>query len=117
VARYRVEMYVDARGRSRLEDWLEDLSAYHRALALRLIKRLEEQGPDIRPPVAKPLAHLEAPIWELRHPSGLRIYYWREGMDRFVVAAGELKQQDRPDPRLLAWVVRAYHESRRREVN
>ncbi len=112
---YRVVLYVDARGRSQVRDWLEDLQRQNPKLhqyALRLLRTLEEQGPDLRPPLAKPLAHLDAPIWELRHRTGIRLYYWRQGEFLFVVAAGELKEQDSPDPRLLRLAIRAYKEMR-----
>jgi putative component of toxin-antitoxin plasmid stabilization module len=120
VGRYRVVFYEDARGRSQVRDWLEDLKRHNPKLhtfALRLLWTLGEQGPDLRPPLAKPLAHLEAPIWELRHRTGIRLYYWRQEELLFVVAAGEVKDQDSPDPKLLKLAVQAYKAMKKGKVN
>ncbi|BDG29811.1 type II toxin-antitoxin system RelE/ParE family toxin [Thermus thermophilus] len=116
MAQYRVELYRDARGYSQVLEFFNTLKRSNPkllAFAQRLLKNLEEHGPDLRPPLAKPLKGLQAPIWELRHPSGLRLYYWRQGATLFVVAAGEVKKDDKPDPALLELAVRAYRESQR----
>ncbi len=115
MARYRVELYRDAQGYSQVLEFfgfLRRSSPKLWAFAQRLLKSLEDQGPDLRPPLAKPLKGLEAPLWELRHPSGLRLYYWRKEATIFVVAAGEVKKADKPDPALLELAVKAYRESR-----
>ncbi|TBH17455.1 type II toxin-antitoxin system RelE/ParE family toxin [Thermus thermamylovorans] len=120
MGRYRVEFYVDAKGRSQVQDWLENLKRHNpklHAFALRLLRTLEEQGPDLRPPLAQPLAYLEAPIWELRHRTGIRLYYWRQGELLFIVAAGEVKDQNRPDPKLLNLAVQAYKAMKKGKVN
>ncbi len=116
MARYRVELYRNAQGYSQVLEFFGSLEKSNPklwAFALRLLKSLEEQGPDLRPPLAKPLKGLQAPIWELRHRSGLRLYYWRQEAAIFVVAAGEVKKDDKPDPALLEFAVKAYRESRR----
>jgi len=116
VARYRVELYRDARGYSQVLEFFDFLRRSNPklwAFALRLLNTLEQQGPDLRPPLAKPLKGLGAPIWELRHPSGLRLYYWQQERTLFVVAAGEVKKGDKPDPALLEYAVAAYRESRK----
>ncbi|WP_105317361.1 type II toxin-antitoxin system RelE/ParE family toxin [Thermus tenuipuniceus] len=120
MGRYRVVFHVDAKGRSQAQDWLDNLKRQNpklHAFALRLLRMLEEQGPDLRPPLAKPLAHLGAPIWELRHRTGIRLYYWRQEELLFVVAAGEVKDQDSPDPKLLELAVQAYKAMKKRKVN
>lgn len=117
MGRYRVELYVDERGRSQIRDWLDDLGRHRPHLygyAQRLLVLLEDLGPEMRPPLAKPLRYLDAPIWELRHRSGIRMYYWRQDEVVFVVAAGEVKKQDSPDPGLLELTVRAYKASQER---
>ena len=116
MAQYRVELYRDARGYSQVLEFFNTLKRSNPkllAFAQRLLKNLEEHGPDLRPPLAKPLKGLQAPIWELRHPSGLRLYYWRQGATLFVVAAGEVKKRDEADPDLLEFAVKAYRESQR----
>lgn len=117
MAQYRVELYRDARGYSQVLEFFGRLRRSNPklfAFAERLLRNLENQGPDLRPPLAKPLKGLQAPIWELRHPSGLRLYYWRQGATLFVVAAGEVKKRDEADPDLLEFAVNAYRESRRK---
>jgi hypothetical protein len=117
VAQYRVELYRDSQGYSQVLEFFGRLRKSNPklfAVAQRLLKNLEDQGPDLRPPLAKPLKGLQAPIWELRHRSGLRLYYWRQGAKLFIVAAGEVKKQDEADPALLELAVTAYRESRRK---
>jgi len=63
----------------------------------------------MRPPMSK---HIEGPIWELRHDSGIRLYYWRDDETIFVVAAGELKKKNKADQKLIAYAQRAYAEWR-----
>lgn len=64
-------------------------------------------GSDLKGDQAK---HIEGPIWELRHRSGIRIYYWRQGKAVFVAAAGEVKQRDKADQRLIDYALQAYQE-------
>lgn len=119
MARYRVEFYRSAQGYSQVLEFFGSLRKSNPKLfdfAMRLLSNLEDQGPDLRPPLAKPLKGLQASIWELRHRSGLRLYYWRQEATIFVVAAGEIKKGDKPDPTLLEFAVKAYRESRR-DVN
>lgn len=111
--RYRVLTYVDNRGRSQLKEWLAELRKSNpqaRGIVRRLLQRLQIEGPEMRPPMAK---HIEGPIWELRHRSGIRLYYWRESEHIFVVAAGELKKKDKADPKLIEYALRAYEEWRK----
>jgi len=107
---YQIEFYEDARGRSQIKEWLLGLrksnpKAY--ATAWRLLERLQLEGPEMKPPATK---HIQGPIWELRHNSGIRIYYWRQGKRLFVAAAGELKKRDKADPKLIQYALRAYQE-------
>ena len=64
MARYRVELYRDARGYSQVLEFFDFLRRRNPklwAFALRLLKTLEQQGSDLRPPLAKPLKGSERP--------------------------------------------------------
>ncbi|GAA6756178.1 hypothetical protein Thermus77420_16540 [Thermus thalpophilus] len=109
--RYEVLLYEDASGHSQIKVWLLSLKksnprAYAKARWL-LYELLPSQGPNLREPYAK---HINGPIWELRHNSGIRIYYWRQETTIFVAAAGEVKQQNKADPELISYALRAYQE-------
>lgn len=71
MAQYRVELYRNARGYSQVLEFFNTLKRSNPkllAFAQRLLKNLEEHGPDLRPPLAKPLKGLQAPIWEAAPP-------------------------------------------------
>lgn len=108
--KYKVLLYEDERGYSQVKEWLNKLEKSNpraRQAVRRLLERLKIEGPDM---VVK---HIDGPIWELKHRLGVRLYYWRENENTFIVAAGELKQRDRADPRLIEYALRAYEEWRR----
>ncbi len=109
---YEVVLYEDERGRSQIKEWLAWLGKSNpraRQKARKLLRRLVIEGPNMRPPMCE---HIQGPIWELRDHSGIRLYYWRGSERLFVVAAGELKQKDKADPRLIEYALRAYEERR-----
>lgn len=104
-------LYEDANGRSQIKEWLrrlQEADPKKYAKARRLLKELLPTfGPELREPHVK---HIQGPIWELRHHSGIRIYYWRQDATLFVAAAGEVKQKNKADPKLIAYALRAYQE-------
>lgn len=110
-ANYQVRFYEDAEGRSQIKSWLEELKQTNPSLYAKARWMLKEllptMGPDLKEPQAK---HIEGPVWELRHRSGIRIYYWRQEKTVFVAAAGEVKQRDKADRELINYALRAYTE-------
>ena len=109
---YKVVLYEDERGRSQIKEWLVWLGKSNpraRQKVRKLLERLKIEGPNMRPPMCK---HIHGPIWELRDYSGIRLYYWRGSERLFVVAAGELKQEDKADQGLIEYALRAYEEWR-----
>lgn len=110
-ANFQVLLYEDDKGRSQIKSWLEKLKEANPSLYTKARWMLKEllptMGPDLKEPQAK---HISGPIWELRHRSGIRIYYWRQEKVVFVAAAGEVKQRDKADPHLVAYALQAYRE-------
>jgi len=112
--KYQVLLYEDERGRSQVKEWLirlEKSNPKARQQARRLMERLRLEGTDLRPPIAKRIKG-KGKIWELRHRSGLRLYYWQDDDNTFIIAAGELKQRDKADPGLIEYAMRAFEEWR-----
>lgn len=110
-ANYQVLLYEDAEGRSQIKTWLEELKQTNPLLYAKARWMLKELLPTIGPHLKEPQAkHINGPVWELRHRSGIRIYYWRQGKTVFVAAAGEVKQRDKADPSLIAYALQAYRE-------
>lgn len=110
--RYEVVFYQDERGRSQLKEWLRELKRSNpraHAKVIRMIEKLEDQGPDLRMPHAK---HIKGPIWELRKDE-LRVYYWQDDERLFIAAAGEAKQRNEADSELIAYALAAHREWKR----
>jgi hypothetical protein len=108
---YQVELYREESGYCQVETWLKKLAKSNpktAAKAVWLLDLLAAEGPALAAPYVK---HIEGPIWELRAKRGtdaIRIYYWRQGRALFVAAAGEVKQQDRADPALVSYALKAH---------
>jgi hypothetical protein len=108
---YAVYEYEDANGYSEIREWRKQLMKSNPKASAKvawLIDLLEEKGTDLKMPYAK---HIEGPIFELRGQSRhdyVRLYYWQQDKVIFIVAAGELKQQDKADPRLVKKALQAY---------
>lgn len=84
---WRVEFYIDARGRSPVEKFLDALSVTERAEALRVLRLLREYGISLGMPHARPIGGL----WELR-PGPNRFFYVAMTGRRFVVLHGYRKR-------------------------
>ena len=84
---WRVEFYVDRRGRSPALEFLRLLPKHEQAEALRVIDLLEEFGVVLGMPHARPIAGL----WELR-PGPNRFFYVAHTGRRFIILHGYRKQ-------------------------
>lgn len=106
---YRVDEYIDESGWSQYREWRDKLAVDNPKADLRaegLINQLKAGGPNLRYPK---VSHIRDKIWELRGGE-IRIYYWREDAETFIVAAGECKQQGKADERLVQCALDAYSE-------
>jgi phage-related protein len=84
---WRVEFYVDRRGRSPALEFLKSLPKPEQAEALRVIDLLQEYGLAVGMPHARPVAAL----WELR-PGPNRFFYVAHTGRRFIILHGYRKQ-------------------------
>ncbi|MDT7919966.1 MAG: type II toxin-antitoxin system RelE/ParE family toxin [Meiothermus sp.] len=108
-ASYQVLLYQDAKGRSQIKEWLDGLKRSNPGLYAKARWMLTDQlavlGSD-----HSDCKHIKGPIWELRHRSGIRIYYWRQEKTVFIAAAGEVKQRNKADQKLVEYALKAFQE-------
>ncbi len=110
MSQYEVELYEDEDGNSQIKTWLYELQRKQpkvRAKVARMFEKLESLGYELKMPHCK---HVQGPIWELRNPDGIRVYYFRAGKQVFVAAAGEVKKEDDADSALLQYALKAHKE-------
>ncbi len=96
---WTVEMYVDARGRQVVSDWLHGLGDKDRARVARTIGLLAEHGAQLGMPHSR---HLRGKLYELRVSVGRRDYrvlYFATVGRRFVLLHGFSKKTDKTPAR------------------
>lgn len=109
-----VVLYEDPQGRSQIKEWLGRLKRDNPRLYTKAMWLLREFLPAAALQASSDqVKHIRGPIWEVRHRSGLRIYYWRQGEKLFVAAAGEVKSRSKADPALVEYALKAYEEYNR----
>ena len=99
---WTVENYIDARGRSPVEEFLDQLPASDRARIDQTIGLLEEFGLQLGPPYVK---HLEDKLWELRVRAGRKAYrviYFAFTGRRFIILHAFLKKTQKAPRREIA---------------
>ncbi|GAA6735050.1 hypothetical protein YIM1640_22090 [Thermus oshimai] len=107
----KVVLYQDPQGRSQIKEWLGRLKRDNPYLYTKAMWLLREFLPTAALQASSDqVKHIRGPIWEVRHRSGLRIYYWRQEEKLFVAAAGEVKSRSKADPSLVEYALRAYEE-------
>ncbi len=110
---YVVYEYEDETGYSEFREWRKALRRSNpRASAKvdRLIALLEDKGTTLSFPY---VSHIDGPIYELRGKTGrnaVRIYYWQQDKEVFIAAAGEVKQQNQADRKLIKKALAAFEE-------
>lgn len=110
---FEVYEYEDESGHSEFREWRIALQRSNQQASAKvdwLIDLLEQKGTTLPSQYAK---HIEGSIYELRGKAGrnaVRIYYWQQEKAIFIAAAGEVKQQNRADPKLVRKALAAYHE-------
>ena len=88
---WSVEFYLDDRGVSPVELYLESLQPNDRAVMLRVIKLLGAYGVQLSMPHAR---RVEGPLWELRAGPG-RVFYFVAHGRRCVLLHGYRKKTRR----------------------
>jgi phage-related protein len=102
MSNWTVENYIDARGRSPVEEFFNQLAANDRARIDQTIRLLEEFGLQLGPPYVK---HLEGKLWELRVRAGRRFYrviYFAFTGQRFILLHAFLKKTQKTPRREIA---------------
>jgi phage-related protein len=102
MSNWTVENYIDARGRSPVEEFFDQLPANDRARIDQTIGLLEEFGLQPGPPYVK---HLEGKLWELRVRAGRRSYrviYFAFTGQRFILLHAFLKKTQKTPRREIA---------------
>jgi len=95
VTDWTVESYIDPRGRSPVEEFLDRLPADDRARIDHTIGLLREFGLQLGLPYVK---HLEGKLWELRIPVGRKAYrviYFAFTGQRFILLHAFLKRMQK----------------------
>ena len=114
---YAVYEYEDENGHSEFREWRLELRRSNPQASAKvdwLIDLLEDKGTSLQFPY---VSHIGGPIYELRGKTGrntVRIYYWQQDGELFIVAAGEVKQQNEADRRLIKKALAAHEEYNRR---
>ena len=91
VLKWQVDFYVEEGGKAPVEEFLESLPKKHRAKALAVIRKLEEEGPALPFPFS---SQVKGRLRELRSQFGrtrLRILYFADSRRRFVLLHGLVK--------------------------
>ena len=99
---WTVENYIDARGHSPVEEFLNRLPVRDRARVHQTIGLLEEFGLQLGPPYVK---HLEGKLWELRVRTGRKAYrviYFAFSGRRFILLHAFLKKTQKTPRREIA---------------
>jgi len=102
MSNWTVENYIDARGRSPVEEFLSQLPASDRARIDQNIGLLGEFGLQLGLPYVK---HLEDKLWELRVRAGRKAYrviYFAFTGQRFILLHAFLKKTQKAPRREIA---------------
>jgi phage-related protein len=110
---WRVEFYIDARGTSPVEEFLNGLQPGERAKADRYMRLLCEFGVQLGMPHAKALKG-HKPLWELR-PLPIRLLYFAHTGHRFIILHAFRKRSGRTRGRDIDIAERRMAEIREEE--
>lgn len=92
---WRVDFFVDDRGRAPVEEFLTGLPLHHRARALAIVKMLEQEGPNLPFPYS---SQVRGRLRELRTQLGkekLRLLYFGDARRAFILLHGIVKRTAR----------------------
>lgn len=113
---WRVDFFVDVRGRAPVEEFLASLPLQHKAKALALIKMLEQEGPNLPFPYS---SQVRGKLRELRTQQGkdkLRILYFGDATRVLVLLHGFVKRSAKlPEEEIRTAEARMELHSRRLE--
>lgn len=102
---WKVEFYLDARGKNPVLEFINSLSPKERAVVLRVIDLLEEYGTTLRMPHARPVGDL----WELRAGAG-RVFYVAIHKRRLLLLHGYRKQSQKAPKQEIETAKRRLHD-------
>jgi len=92
---WRVDFFVEDRGRAPVEEFLAGLPLHHRARALAIVKMLEQEGPNLPFPYS---SQVRGRLRELRTQHGkdkLRLLYFGDARRAFILLHGIVKRTAR----------------------
>ena len=110
---WTVEFYVDIRGRSPVEDFVDSLQESEQAKVYNSLRLLREFGVQIEMPHARPLRG-HSPLWELR-PFPNRLIYFAHRGRRLIVLHGFRKQSRKTPQQEIQIAERRMEEFLRRQ--
>jgi phage-related protein len=108
---WTVEFYTDARGNSPVVKFLASLPPQERAKIARVLNLLQEFGPLLGMPHARPVGDL----WELRTGAG-RLFYFAYTGRRFIILHGYRKQSQKTPKREIETAMRRWADFLEREL-
>ena len=111
--RWSVEFYVDARGKSPIQEFVERMQARERVSVARAIDLLTLFGPRLGMPHAR---QVEGKLWELRAGSG-RLFYFLYIERRVIILHGYQKKSQRAPTKEIETGLRRMNDFLRRETN
>src|SRR5271163_2781879 len=113
---WRVDFFVDERGKAPVEEYLTSLPLEHRAKLLALIKMLEQEGPNLPFPYS---SQVRGKLRELRTQQGkdkLRVLYFGDAKRVFILLHGIVKRSAQlPEEDIRIAVARMELHARRLE--
>ena len=110
---WEIEFYADARGKSPVLEFINDLSAQDQAKIRNAIRLLREFGVLLKMPHARPLTG-HKPLWELR-PGSIRVFYFAHVGRRFVILHAFRKKGQKTQSRQIAMAERRLADLLERE--
>jgi phage-related protein len=90
---WTVEFYVDAGGRSPVQEFIEGLSKQEQVTVGHVFQLLQEYGVNLGSPYVR---HVEDKIWELRPGSNRLLYFAHTGRRFIILHAFRKKSQKTP---------------------
>lgn len=111
LSKWTIEFYTDGRGKSPVEEFIDDLPEPQQRAVARMLLLLEEFGVNLGSQYAK---HIEGKIWELR-PKPNRLLYFAHTGCRFIILHAFRKKTRRTQRKDIAIAERRMAEFLERE--
>lgn len=103
---WKIVFYIDPRGKCPPLEFLEELPLMEQAKIRNALRLLQEFGTNLSMPHAK---QIKGKLWELR-PGGVRLFYFANIGQQFVILHGYRKQSQKTPDREIEIAMRRMQE-------